>query len=715
MASRFPLSRTALQAVVLAALSSDAAAQDAADSTRLDTVTVTGRSPTSSAAVGGFGDVPLARSPLQATVVTLDQLREGGGIGLAALTRYDASISDSYNAEGYWSNFVVRGFSLDNQFSYRRDGLPIDAETSIGLDNKASVEILKGTSGIQAGTSAPGGLVNLVVKRPDVNLRSATLGWRENGTVLGAVDLSQRFGPQQAFGVRLNVAAERLDPQTRDLEGHRQLAALAVDWKPGADTLLEAEIETSHQSQRSVPGFSLLGPRLPDANSIDPRINLNNQPWSLPVILDGTTGSLRWTQRLSADWKFVAHAGVQRLLSDDRLAFSYGCSKEGNFDRYCSDGTFDFYEFRSDDEHRDTDALDLHAEGKLTTGPLLHSLTVGALASRFKSRLQPRLDDGTIVGSGSIDGLTIIPTLPNLGLLPNTNLTQRSTELYLRDRIEFAADWSLWAGLRHTRLHRESVQTDGTEATAYDQSFTTPWLALSYAVSPGLMAYASWGEGVESAVAPNRDVYVNAGQALPAQRSRQYEFGLKRADRELDWSLTWFDIDKPLFGDVALPDGSLSFQTDGKERHRGIEAQAEWKAGSYAVQGSAMWLDAKRRGAADPTLDGKRPTNVPNRALKLTGSYFIAAVPGLNLQAGMVYEGPRMVLPDNSVSIPGWTRFDLAARYQQKVSATTLTWLLGVDNAADRRAWKEAPYQYAHAYLYPLSPRTWRVALQADF
>jgi len=128
-----------------------------------------------------------------------------------------------------------------------------------------------------------------------------------------------------------------------------------------------------------------------------------------------------------------------------------------------------------------------------------------------------------------------------------------------------------------------------------------------------------------------------------------------------------------------------------------------------------MWLDAKRRGAADPTLDGKRPTNVPNRALKLTGSYFIAAVPGLNLQAGMVYEGPRMVLPDNSVSIPGWTRFDLAARYQQKVSATTLTWLLGVDNAADRRAWKEAPYQYAHAYLYPLSPRTWRVALQADF
>ena len=67
----------------------------------------------------------------------------------------------------------MRGFVLDNRFNFRRDGLPINAETSIPLDNKERIEILKGTSGIQAGTSAPGGLVNYVVKRPlDAPLRS---------------------------------------------------------------------------------------------------------------------------------------------------------------------------------------------------------------------------------------------------------------------------------------------------------------------------------------------------------------------------------------------------------------------------------------------------------------------------------------------------------------------------------------------------------------
>jgi iron complex outermembrane receptor protein len=37
-----------------------------------------------------------------------------------------------------------------------------------------------------------------------------------------------------------------------------------------------------------------------------------------------------------------------------------------------------------------------------------------------------------------------------------------------------------------------------------------------------------------------------------------------------------------------------------------------------------------------------------------------------------------------------------------------------VDNASDRRAWQESPYQFSHVYLYPMAPRTWRLSLQAD-
>ena len=90
-------------------------------------------------------------------------------------------------------------------------------------------------------------------------------------------------------------------------------------------------------------------------------------------------------------------------------------------------------------------------------------------------------------------------------------------------------------------------------------------------------------------------------------------------------------------------------------------------------------------------------------------------MPVLSILANMTYEGAREVLPDNSVQIPAWTRFDLGARYTQSMGATTLVWRVGVDNVFDRRAWRESPYQYGHVYLYPLEPRTWRASVEANF
>jgi iron complex outermembrane receptor protein len=73
-----------------------------------------------------------------------------------------------------------------------------------------------------------------------------------------------------------------------------------------------------------------------------------------------------------------------------------------------------------------------------------------------------------------------------------------------------------------------------------------------------------------------------------------------------------------------------------------------------------------------------------------------------------------MVLPDNSAQIPAWTRVDLATRYTQSIAAGKLTWRFAIDNATNRRAWHESPYQFSHAYLFPMAPRTWRLSLQAD-
>ncbi len=675
-----------------------------------ETVVVRGRSEAPAAAITGFGDADLARTPVQAEVFNRKQLDDGGVAILSDLTRLDAAVDAAYNAPGYWSGFSVRGYIIDNRFNFRRDGLPISAETLVMLDNKDAIEVLKGTSGMQAGTSAPGGIVNLIVARPALNQRSATLRWLQ-GSTLAATDISQRFGADERFGVRVNAAYEHLDPAIRQTQGKRHLLAVAADWRVSADTLLEAEIETSHQSQPSVPAFSLLGAAVPDAGRIDPRTNLNNQPWSLPVIFDGSTASLRWQQRLNDDWRFTAHAGTQRLRTDDHLAFPFGCSAEGNYDRYCSDGSFDLYDFRSDNEHRNTDAVDLSLQGRITTGAWRHAITFEAVYSRFEARLQPRVDDAVIVGSGSIDGLTVIPTLPDLGFVPNTNRTERSTELSLRDHVELSPEVGLWAGARHTRLARDSVRTDGTGPTHYTQSFTTPWLALSYAFAPDQLVYASWGQGIESSITPNKSGYINPGQPLPAQKSRQIEVGLKGTAHDTEWSLAAFDIDRP-----TVTDNGVNFFIDGSARHRGLDASATWRSGAWTLRGSALLLHARREGAGEAASNGLVPANVPERTLKLQLGHDVTTLPGLTLLAAMQTESSRYVLPDNSIQIPGWANFDLAARYTIRTSDTTTTTLrAAIDNLFDRRAWRESPYQYGHAYLYPLAPRTVSLSAQVTF
>lgn len=699
---RFTLRPAAFAAALLACTAASAQ----------QTVTITGNSRSNVAGVAGFGDIPLAQSPFSGTVITTQQLLDAGIASLGDVTRLDAGITDAYNAPGYWGQVAVRGYTLDNRYNFRRDGLPVNAETVLPTANKSGIELLKGASGIQAGTSAPGGLLNLTVKRPlAADLSAAGIEWVEPGTVSASADVSRRAGD---FGWRLNGQATRLDPQTRNSRGHSHLLAGAADWRMGT-ALLEVEAEKSRQSQPSTPGFSLLGSALPDPNAIDPRLNLNNQAWSLPVVFDGTTGSIRYTQPLDERLTAVAHVMRQRLVTQDRIAFPYGCSAENTFDRYCSDGSFDFYDFRSENERRTTTAADLALQGDHTLAGMRHRWTLGLLATRFEARFQQQAFN--YVGSGTIDGTSTVPPDPTL-TDENTNRTERSTELRLQDVVQIAPQWQLWAGARHSRIERDAVRTDGSRATSYTQSFTTPWLALAWRPQPQWLAYASWGQGIETEVAPNRTRYTNAGQALPTLKSRQAEVGLKHQGDNWQWNVAAFDVNRPAWNDILDSTGRPALGTcsdadpctrraDGSNRHRGLETDAEWRSGAWSVRGSAMWLKARREGAADAATNGLRPTNVPGNSLKLQAAYNVPALPGLALLAFGSHEAGRMVLPDNTIATDGWTRLDLGLRFARD----RWVWRLGLDNVADTRAWKESPYQFDHAYLYPLAPRTWRAAL----
>jgi iron complex outermembrane receptor protein len=299
-----------------------------------------------------------------------------------------------------------------------------------------------------------------------------------------------------------------------------------------------------------------------------------------------------------------------------------------------------------------------------------------------------------------------------------TNRTERTTEWFAHDRIEWNAQLSTWVGLRHSQLQRSSVRTDGSRATDYAQSFTTPWLAVAWQWRPETMVYASTGQGIETAVAPGRAEYTNAGMPLDPIKSRQWELGLKHAWHRGDLSAAVFGITRPRTDELRVGSGagSRTFQMDGDDQHRGLELTARQRLGAWTLDGSAMWLAAQRRnGQIDPSLNGKRPTNVPDFVLRAGATLAIAQVPGLTVHARASHEGRRAVVPDGSVQLPSWTRVDAGLAYRTRLSNQPATWRLGVSNLLNRRYFQESPYQYSHIYLFPAAPRTVSLGLDMSF
>jgi len=88
---------------------------------------------------------------------------------------------------------------------------------------------------------------------------------------------------------------------------------------------------------------------------------------------------------------------------------------------------FDLYDFRSENEHRRTDVIDLSVQGKLQTGSMSHALTAGVQQSKVRNRFQQQAYN--YVGAGNVDGTAFWPADPTLSYesTNRTNAPPRST------------------------------------------------------------------------------------------------------------------------------------------------------------------------------------------------------------------------------------------------------------------------------------------------
>jgi iron complex outermembrane receptor protein len=716
----FVLSRAAC--AVLAALCGSAFAQSGE---RLPGVTITARPAPVEEPSGfpEFGDLTLGELPLSINVLRARDLRNQGVNSVSEAIRRDPAASDAYNTVGFVESVQVRGFLLDGLLNYRRNGLPMSSYTPFNIATKQDIALLKGMAGPASGVGSPGGALNFLTKPATLDITEVSLDVAERGSVLAAADLGRRAG--ENLGYRLNAAAWTREPAARDADGRGTVVAGALDWRGRGGVRADAEFEVQNSRQISVPGFGLLdgdGDGLAETlpPPIDPRLNLNNQPWSQPFDNRSQVGTARLVLPVSADWAITVSGLLQRITTNDRLAFPDGCSSGPNYvyPGLCGNYDVDLYDYRSSNEVRRTRVADVALDGQVRLAGMTHRLRLAPRTTRYSERYED-LQAYNYVGTINALAPVPLPADPTPSS-PNTQRDLRIDDVALSDTVDLAERWRLFAGARLVRVQAASWRTDGSGELRFTQREATPWLALTYSYAPNNAIYVSATRGFEVEAVPNRPTsFTNAGQLLPAAQSTQAEIGWRGNLAPTSYAtVALFEIRRPQSDDRSVPadanGATLERVADGREaRHRGLELDWNWQfAARWAINAQAALLDAVFAQTLDPALSGKRATNVPKVTGALQLDWRQAGFNSLAISNRVYYSDERAITRDNSVLLPAWWQWDTWLTLPARLGVVDAFWRAGIKNVTDRVYWREAPTQsWGGTYLFPAQPRTFYVGV----
>ncbi|WUR11581.1 TonB-dependent siderophore receptor [[Empedobacter] haloabium] len=691
--------KIALSAAALAVAQAFPAAALAQTDAPVAEVVITGaRADAPHAAVAGFTDTPLQQTPASVGVITREQMQTLNIRSTTDAARYDAGISDAYNAVGYAEQFSIRGFKLDNARSYRKDGLAISGDTQIPLENKESIEVLKGLAGLQAGVAAPGGIVNYVTKRPtNQTLRSALVEVSERGTVLGTIDLGGRLADRR-FGYRVNLATERLRSYIEGADGHRNFVSGAFDWQITPQALLQIDADYQNKAQVSAPGFQLIdGVALPNVAA---DTMLNNQPWSFPVRTETSNVGVRFQYDFTPEWRALVSANRHDFKRDDYTAFPLGC---GNVAGFCANGDYDVYDYRSLGEKKKPLAAQAMLQGRFATGALRHELTAGLSWFQNKESWGDYLYNP--VGTSNIYRPVILAPDGGSSGPVSERRVDRESSLFAQDIVALTEQLKLHAGARYTKVRRSEVGLDAQT----DASFWLPNVALVFSPRENVSGYVSYAQGLEhGGIAPIGTTYPN--RALEPGKSKQVELGVKAQVRGLNLAASLFQIEKGL----EYTDASNTYVRNGQARHRGLEMSASGKpARDLSIGASLAALHTEQQGTGR-NYDGKRVTNVPALRSTVFAEYALAQVPGLKVNGDWQFVGKKAFDAENRTMVPKYHVVNLGASYATKVGGMPLVLRAQVRNALDKFYWRDVTPDLG-GYLFPGAERTYRLSAQLDF
>ena len=685
----------------------------AAGATTLEAVTVTGSAVdtglppvyaggqvASGGRIGLLGNMSDMDTPFSATQYTSKLIEDQQAQNIGDVLVNDPSVRNTYSRGAGRDEFNIRGFTLFN-YDVSFNGLygvsPRNASSLIGVER---VEVLRGPNALLNGMApygSVGGAINLVPKRAGAEpLNRYTVNYIGDSQFGVHADLARRYGDTQQFGVRLNVAGSGGDLPQDGSKENLGAVALGLDYQAERFRL---DGDINYQNRTTDARSGLLFPPPPGVDiGAAPDARRNFFPsWTYWKTKEWS-GALRAEYDLTPDWTVYGAIGA-RKHDFESLQTSW-LMLDGNGDIGAVPARLN--------ENLLSKTGEVGLRGRFNTGAVKHepSISASALDIDYSSaRIRSRTVFSNLYDPADLPK----PDIARPGDLPKTS-ESRLYSVALADKISFLDDRvQVIAGFRHQRI--ESTNFDaatGRSTSEYAKSAVTPAFALTVRPTQRLSLYGNYIEGLsQGGTAPEGSI--NAGEMFAPEIAKQIEVGGKYDFGEFSTTLSAFQIEKP---SSFLDPDTRRYVSNGQQRNRGLELLVQGDAApGVRLLGGVAYTDARLTRTEGGANDGNWAPAVPRFQFNAAAEWDTPFLPGLTVTARMVRTSQQYVDVGNTQTIPGWTRFDLGARYAFNASGTPMVVRATVENVFNKNYWQSA----AREGLTVGAPRTVLLSVSAEF
>nr|WP_234934260.1 TonB-dependent siderophore receptor [Agrobacterium vitis] len=652
-----------LASVALPAKAEDVSGQvgDTAGTTVLQTITVTGKKSTRgyqplSTSTATRTDTPLLDVPQAVNVVSGEALKDQGARSLDDALANISGITQANTLGGTQDAVIRRGFGDNRDGSILTDGMKTALPFSFNATTDR-VEVLKGPASTLYGILDPGGMVNVVTKKPeDVfsgEVYSSVTGY--GAGKYGSTSGLDVTGPISGtdFSYRFIAEGQKSDYWRNFGETKKWMIAPSLSWS-GEDT--EVTVSYMHDDY-SVPFDRGTIFDLTTGHAVD--LSRRTRLDETYNITDGTSdlAKLSIDRQVSEDWKLSLNYAYSRNEYSDNQARVTGYNSATGAVTRRADAT----QYSTSYNH----AVRADLTGEVEIGGLQNDLLFG-VSYDYSDTLRTDMLRCANSSNFNINN----PVYGNLAQCSTVSASdsdqteQLSTaSVYMQDSLHLTDQWILVGGLRYQYYDLYAGKGRPFNAnTDSNGDALIPNGGIVYKLTPQISLYANAARTFR----PQSSISSYYGNLDP-EEGTSYEIGSKFELLDgLSANVALFSARKKNVAYSETIGGESVVKTAGLVRSQGLEVDV---AGQLTDHWQAIvsygYTDAKV--LEDPDYAGKQLPNVARHTGSLSVAYDVGDIGGdgnsLKVGGGIRAVGKRAGINSNSYFLPGYAVVDLFAAY----------------------------------------------------